>query len=87
MPSGGTIRIKTTIDNDLAHFTITDSGSGIPESIKNNIFESFLTNRPDGTGLGLSISKRIMRAHHGDIELSCTSPKGSTFHCCLPLSK
>jgi signal transduction histidine kinase len=87
MPSGGTIRIKTTIDDNLAHFTIADSGSGISEAIKNNIFESFLTNRPDGTGLGLSISKRIMRAHHGDIELSCTSPKGSTFHCWLPLSQ
>ena len=86
MPSGGTIHIETTIDKELVHLAITDSGSGIPQAIKDNIFESFLTNRPDGTGLGLSISKRIMRAHRGDIELSCSSPKGTTFHCWLPVT-
>ena len=87
MPSGGTINIETTIDEELAHITITDNGIGIPQEIKDNIFESFLTNRPDGTGLGLSISKRIMRAHRGDIELSCSSPQGTTFHCWLPITK
>lgn len=86
MPNGGNIHIETTIDKELVHLAITDSGSGIPQAIKDNIFESFLTNRPDGTGLGLSISKRIMRAHRGDIELSGSSPKGTTFHCWLPVT-
>ncbi|MEC8333619.1 MAG: GAF domain-containing protein [Verrucomicrobiota bacterium] len=87
MPNGGTIYIETTIEGELTHMTISDNGIGIPQAIKDNIFESFLTNRPDGTGLGLSISKRIMRAHRGDIELSCSSPKGTTFHCWLPITK
>ena len=87
MPNGGTIYIETTVEGELTHMTISDNGIGIPQAIKDNIFESFLTNRPDGTGLGLSISKRIMRAHRGDIELSCSSPKGTTFHCWLPITK
>ncbi len=62
-------------------------GGGIPESIQSDIFESFLTDRPDGTGLGLSISKRILRGHRGDIELAHSSPEGSSFHFWLPLSR
>lgn len=85
MPKGGTIQIKTSIEADVANFTIKDNGTGIPVAIKDNIFESFLTDRPDGTGLGLSISKRILRSHRGDIELLSSSPDGACFHCWLPL--
>lgn len=87
MPGGGIIRIETSAYEDAAHLTITDNGSGIPEAIQGDIFESFLTDRPDGTGLGLSISKRILRAHRGDIELAQSSHQGTTFRFWLPLSK
>ena len=87
MPDGGCIRIETSADDTAAYLRISDNGSGIPESIQNDIFESFLTDRPDGTGLGLSISKRILRAHRGDIELVHSSPEGTTFRFWLPLSK
>ena len=87
MPDGGCIRIETSADDTAAYLRISDDGSGIPESIQNDIFESFLTDRPDGTGLGLSISKRILRAHRGDIELVHSSPEGTTFRFWLPLSK
>jgi signal transduction histidine kinase len=87
MPEGGSIRIETSADADAAQLTIADNGSGIPEAIQGDIFESFLTDRPDGTGLGLSISKRILRAHRGDIELSHSSPEGTAFRFWLPLSK
>ena len=87
MPEGGHIRLETSADENAAHLTITDNGGGIPESIQSDIFESFLTDRPDGTGLGLSISKRILRGHRGDIELAHSSPKGSSFHFWLPRSQ
>ena len=87
MPEGGDIRLETSADENTAHLTIIDNGGGIPESIQSDIFESFLTDRPDGTGLGLSISKRILRGHRGDIELAHSSPVGSSFHFWLPLSQ
>lgn len=87
MPEGGAIRIETYADEESAHFIITDNGGGIPQSIQGDIFESFLTDRPDGTGLGLSISKRILCGHRGDIELAHSSPDGTAFHFRLPLSK
>lgn len=87
MPEGGHIRIETSTDETSAHLTITDNGSGIAKPIQSDIFESFLTARPDGTGLGLSISKRILRGHRGNIELTHSSPEGSRFHFWLPLSQ
>ena len=87
MPEGGRIRLETLADETTAHLTITDNGSGIPKSIQSDIFESFLTDRPDGTGLGLSISKRILRGHRGNIELAHSSSKGTSFHFWLPLSQ
>ena len=86
MPNGGRILIKSSREGSSAHVTISDDGGGIPEEIQANIFESFLTDRPDGTGLGLSISKRILRSHRGDIELANSSPEGSSFRFWLPLS-
>ena len=84
MPDGGRIHISTTKDGDTAKFIIRDTGSGMPEHIQSEVFESFLTNRADGTGLGLSISKRILREHHGDIALDSSTPEGTTFSFWLP---
>ncbi|MEM8868177.1 MAG: GAF domain-containing protein [Verrucomicrobiota bacterium] len=86
MPEGGRIELLTECSEVESSVTIKDSGTGMPESIQADIFESFLTNRPDGTGLGLSISKRILRAHRGDIELIQSSSAGTSFKFHLPLS-
>lgn len=58
--------------------TVEDNGPGIPEEIKNRIFDTFYTTKPigKGTGLGLSISKKLMEANHG--KLSFESVSGST---------
>ena len=91
MPDGGTITLTARADrpND-AHFALldlTDTGTGVPESIRAHIFDSFLSGRPDGTGLGLAIAKRILLSHHGDILLLATSPAGTTMRLLLPLAK
>lgn len=65
--------IKTSISQDekytIIHFT--DSGSGIPEAIRKNLFKSFYTTKVvgKGTGLGLSLCKKIMDSHKGSIEV------------------
>ncbi len=91
MPDGGTIGISIVggegPNGHLAHVDIADTGHGIPESIRDRVFDSFLSGRPDGTGLGLAIAKRILVSHHGDITLLETSPKGTTMRVTLPLAK
>ena len=84
MPDGGSIEIQTALKDGQAELKITDSGPGIPEELRNKIFESFLTDRPDGTGLGLSISKRILRSHRGDIELASSTEDGTCFRFWIP---
>ncbi|MGC6456703.1 MAG: GAF domain-containing protein [Coraliomargaritaceae bacterium] len=87
MDRSGSIHIETETQEGNAAFIIRDSGKGIPSEQQSEIFDSFLTHRPEGTGLGLAISKRILRAHRGNIELLESSPQGTTFRFWLPAAK
>jgi signal transduction histidine kinase len=91
MPDGGSITIAAGTEErngaPCATIDLTDTGGGIPEAIRDRIFDSFLSGRPDGTGLGLAIAKRILLSHHGDITLAATSPAGTTMRISLPLAK
>ena len=64
-----------------------DTGTGVPDAIRERIFDSFLSGRPDRPGLGLAIAKRILLSHHGDIVLLATSPGGTAMRVMLPLAK
>lgn len=86
MEEGGSIQIQTALEEDHAVFIIRDTGHGIPQEQQAEIFDSFLTHRPEGSGLGLAISKRILRAHRGNIELLDSSPQGTAFRFWLPRS-
>lgn len=89
MPKGGDIKIYSYLeeheDLPVAAVEITDTGSGIPPQLEKIIFESFLSGRSEGSGLGLSIVKRILRSHHGDIELIKNTSSGTTMKLWLPL--
>lgn len=90
MPDGGTITLRIATEDRGAHnavLDITDTGTGVPDAIRERIFDSFLSGRPDGTGLGLAIAKRILLSHHGDIVLLRTSPAGTSMRITLPLAK
>jgi len=65
---------------------VSDTGSGIPPEIIDDIFQSFFTTKPKGkgTGLGLSISRGIVKDHKGDIQVSSEVNKGTTFSLLLP---
>lgn len=87
MPHGGEIRIHShrSADGHLIYFDVSDNGSGIPESIRDVIFDSFLSGKSNGSGLGLAIVKRILRDHRGNIEILESSASGTTFRFWLPV--
>jgi len=91
MPAGGDILVALTTepghDGELGVIRIADTGPGIPDHIRERVFESFLTGRSQGNGLGLSIVKRILRGHEGDIVVESTGPHGTTFRLTLPLAE
>ena len=88
-PPNGSITIDTGRDfvNDqpYAYAKIRDTGSGIPDDIRDHIFATFLSGRVEGTGLGMAIVKRILHAHKGQIEILDTSKAGTTMKLRLPL--
>ena len=66
--------------------TITDNGPGIPDDIKEKIFQPFFTTKPtgQGTGLGLSMAYDIVKAHGGELMVQSTEGEGSEFIIQLP---
>jgi PAS domain S-box-containing protein len=86
--SKGTIRIKTLKEGDLVRIDIADTGSGIPEAIRQRIFEPFFTTKEvgRGTGQGLAIARSIVvTKHHGSLTFESEVGKGTTFTIRLPI--
>jgi signal transduction histidine kinase len=82
-PAGGVIAVSVTHSNDRLYLRVDDDGPGIPAEIRDQLFEPFVTGRPDGTGLGLAIVREIARAHGGDARLA-TGEEGAVFEIELP---
>ncbi len=82
MPDGGDLNIDIYSD-DYLNITVSDTGHGIPENIKDKIFLPFFTTKERGTGLGLSIVHKIVVSHGGTIQID-SGEKGTTFTIKLP---
>ncbi|MEE2993788.1 MAG: ATP-binding protein [Gemmatimonadota bacterium] len=86
MPDGGTLMITAARVAEYVHLEIHDTGSGIPDEIRERIFDPFVTHgKTHGTGLGLAVVTRIVEEHHGDVSVS-SSTTGTTFTIRLPLT-
>ncbi|ADU61701.1 MAG: GAF domain-containing protein [Pseudodesulfovibrio sp.] len=86
----GRIRISTAQSGDHVEIRISDTGTGIPESIRSRVFDPFFTTKPvgKGTGQGLSIVySTIVDKHAGTITFETEEGKGTTFIIRLPVEK
>ena len=85
---GGTLAIKIIKGKPAQEppqyeITVSDTGHGIPDEIRDHIFKPFVTTNQEGTGLGLAITKRIITAHRGSIGVN-SFPGGTVFTISLP---
>lgn len=83
-----TVTVSTSVkDGNKLLIAVKDNGTGIPEAIKDKIFQPFFTTKPtgQGTGLGLSLSYDIVKAHGGELEVESAEGKGTTFIVMLPM--
>lgn len=82
----GTLSIGIRKQDDQAIVTIADTGPGIPEAIRDKIFDVFFTTKAvgEGSGLGLDIVKKIVNKHHGKISFETELGKGTCFTIKLP---
>ena len=82
---GSTIEITTSLKNGRIAVSIRDDGSGISEADQNRLFQPYFTTKDTGTGLGLFVCKNIVEQKNGgQIELTESSPSGTTFSVFLP---
>jgi signal transduction histidine kinase len=66
---------------------VHDTGPGIPDSVRDQVFQPFFSTKEEGTGLGLSIATRIIEDHGGRLELEASEAGGATFSITLPLKE
>lgn len=84
MGGRGTLSVRGNSRDGQTVIDVSDNGPGIPEKVRERLFQPFAAAAGRGTGLGLAICREILRAHGGDIELLSTGPQGTTFRVTLP---
>ena len=80
------IVISTVEIDGQAEVSVRDTGSGIPMSLIDQIFEPFVSARPSGTGIGLAISRTIVEAHSGKLRGANNVDGGATFYFNIPIA-
>jgi signal transduction histidine kinase len=84
-PSGGEIRVATTVEGDHAVLLIQDTGRGMSPDVAAQVFQPFYTTKVGGTGLGMVFVSQIVEEHRGEISLDSQVDRGTTVTIKLPL--
>jgi signal transduction histidine kinase len=83
--TGGVLTVKTQLDeNGQLLISVSDTGVGLPKEKIDQIFDAFVTTKPQGSGMGLSISRSIVESHGGHLWATANNGRGATFHFTLP---
>jgi signal transduction histidine kinase/ketosteroid isomerase-like protein len=82
-----TVEVNTKKEGNKVLISVKDNGNGIPEAIREKVFQPFFTTKPtgQGTGLGLSLSYDIIKAHGGELKVETEEGNGSEFIIQLPV--
>ncbi len=76
----GEVHVDLREGNGGTEIRVSDNGRGIPESVRQNLFEPFVSyGKENGTGLGLTVVQKIVQHHGGDVSVERTSPAGTVF--------
>ena len=92
-PPEGSIEMRWWVDDEGAHFSVTDTGMGIPAEHIPRLTERFYrvdagrSRSTGGSGLGLAIVKHVLQRHGAELEVQSTLGSGSTFTCHFPLQR
>lgn len=101
MPGGGRLTLTSRLSahplyakvdlgggpRPMVEVLVADEGEGIPEAIRERIFDPFVTTKPRGLGLGLALVHRIVEEHRGAIRVESAVGKGTTFALYLPTAR
>lgn len=85
MPEGGVLTVWAQLRDGRLALSFSDTGVGIPEHLKEKIFEPYFTTKETGSGLGLTLVYKIVQEHGGEIEVQSKEGKGTTFTLLFPI--
>src|SRR6201997_5159459 len=85
MAEGGKLKVRLAEDGRMALLSIHDQGGGIPDDVRDKIFDLYFTTKKDGSGIGLAMTYRIVELHNGSIEVESDATHGTPFILKLPL--
>ncbi len=87
LPEGGELGVRVhCVEEEAVFISVSDNGPGIPQDLRERVFDPFFTTHSANkqTGLGLSVTHRIVARHHGSITIEDTPGGGATFTIMLP---
>jgi nitrogen-specific signal transduction histidine kinase len=88
---GGTLRVEVQLitqnGREGVELRLADTGPGVPEELREEIFNPFVTTKKTGVGLGLSIVSKIVDGHHGSIHVENAAEGGAVFTLFFPLEE
>lgn len=84
MPGAGEIVVSTQAGTDGVDLVVQDTGPGIPEQIRDQVFQPFVSTWPEHAGLGLTLVDRVALAHQGRASVSCAPGEGTRVAIQLP---
>jgi PAS domain S-box-containing protein len=87
MEAGKKIAVASFVEDALMIIRISDSGPGVPDEIKNKIFDPYFTTKHEGTGIGLSFCHRIVTDHGGSLTVSDGELGGAEFRIKIPIHR
>ena len=85
MPGGGQLVVRTTSTASGVALHLIDTGEGMDEKTRSQIFETFFSTKPGGSGLGLPTTRKIIEAHGGRIDVQSEVGRGTQFTIELPV--
>jgi len=85
MPGGGELTLLGRLAGDDAQLEIRDHGAGIPQEVRDKIFNLYFTTKKNGSGIGLAMAYRVMQLHNGSVEYDSVEGQGTTFRLRFPL--
>ena len=86
MQGGGKLEVVLEEDGRMGILHISDEGPGIPEEIREKIFDLYYTTKSGGSGIGLAMTYRILQLHHGSVDVQSNPGRGAEFLLRIPLA-
>lgn len=87
MPKGGRLELRLRRGSEDHELLVTDQGPGIPEELRDKIFNLYFTTKPGGTGIGLAMTFRVIHLHNGTIDFTSEVGRGTTFRIRVPAAE